>query len=324
MINFFNAARINIIHATHEGHSWLADFFKEHLGVFGTFLEEVLIHGIIDTLVLIPFLFLTYLLMEFIEHKAGDKTLLFMKKSGSYGPLAGGVIGIVPQCGFSSVASNLYCGKVITTGTLIAVFLSTSDEMLPILIGNSDIKFKTILFILLYKVAVAIAVGFAVDLVFHLLKKDNETINIDELCDNDNCHCEKGIFHSALHHTVSITLFILLCTIFINIAVFLIGEENLVAIMYNKPVLSHIIASLFGLIPNCAVSVALTEFYTSGFITLGTMLAGLFSGAGVGLLVLFKVNRDIKRNLVIVGILLTAGALFGLLADIIGFEAIIT
>ncbi len=321
---FFNMVRLNLLHASHDGHSWLTEFLEENLGRFGLFAEEVFFHGITDTLILVPFLFLTYLLMELIEHKAGERTMKFMKTSGKLGPIAGGLLGAVPQCGFSSVASNLYCGKVITTGTLIAVFLSTSDEMLPILIGNESIKLKTVLFILLYKVLVAVFVGFIVDIAFLLLKKGGEEINIDELCDNDNCHCERGIFHSALHHTLSITLFILLCTFLINAAVFFISEDVLISVMYDKPVISHIIASIFGLIPNCAASVALTKFYTGGFITLGTMLSGLFSGAGVGLLVLFRVNKSVKRNLIIIGILLLAGTLFGFLADIAGLEALIS
>ncbi len=323
-MNLFNMVRPMLLHASHDGHSWLTEFMEKNLGSFGMFIEEVFFHGITDTFILIPFLFLTYLLMEFIEHKAGDKTLKFMKKSGKLGPAAGGVVGALPQCGFSAVASNLYCGKVITTGTLIAVFLSTSDEMLPILIGNTSMKISTVLLILLYKVIAAVFVGFIVDLVFHLLKKDRDEINIDELCDNDNCHCEKGIFHSALHHTIGITLFILICTFIINAVVFFISEEKLVEIMYDKPIISHIIASLFGLIPNCAASVALTGFYTKGFITLGTMLSGLFAGSGVGLLVLFRVNKDIKRNLLIVGILVFSGIVFGLLADTIKLEALIS
>ena len=279
-------------------------------------------HGIIDTLHVIPFLFLTYLLMEFIEHKASDKATRFMHKAGRFGPLAGGSLGVVPQCGFPAVASNLYCGRVITMGTLVAVFLSSSDEMLPILISSS-VGAKTIVGILIYKVIAAVIAGFAVDLVLHLLKRDNEKIDIDELCEKDNCHCERGILYSALHHTASVTLFILAFTFVINALVFAVGEENLGSVMYDKPVISHLIASVFGLIPNCAASVALTGFYTDGFITLGTMLSGLFSGSGIGLLVLFKVNRHLKENLALIGILVLCGFAFGLLVDLTGLSALL-
>lgn len=289
---------------------------------FHEFFHEVILHGVLDTLKIVPFLFLTYLLMEFIEHKASDKLYGFMKRSGSVGPLVGGLLGTVPQCGFSSVAANLFSCRVITLGTLVAVFLSTSDEMLPILIGGA-FEAKTIILILAYKVAFSILVGFIIDLVMKLMRRDRGEIDIDELCENDNCHCERGIIYSALHHTVSITLFIFIITLLINTAVFFVGEDNLSALMYNKPVISHLIATVFGLIPNCAASVALTTFYTEGLITMGTMLSGLFAGAGVGLLVLLKVNKSRRENLVIIGILIFFGFLAGLLADLTGLTAII-
>ena len=313
---------VTVLNSSHHGHGGISEFLSEHLGKFGEFLEEVFLHAILDTLPLIPFLFLTYLLMEFIEHGAADKTISFLKKSDKIGPLIGGAVGIIPQCGFSSVASNLYCTKIITMGTVISVFLATSDEMLPLLISNPDISVGKILFILAYKFLIAVLVGFSVDFAMKLMNHKKEEINIDELCDNDNCHCEKGILHSAIHHTVKILIFIFLATVVINTAVFLIGSENLSKIMYNKPVISHVIAAFFGLIPNCAASVALTEFYTSGFITIGTMLSGLFSGSGVGLLVLFKVNKNVKNNLVILGILVLVGTLCGLGADLLNFEAL--
>ena len=309
-----------MLHADHS-HGGIGDFLREHLGGFGAFLDEVVWHALLDTLKVILFLFLTYLLMEFIEHKAADKTLKFMSRSGKVGPLIGGALGLAPQCGFSSVASNLYSGKIITLGTIVAVFLSTSDEMLPLLIG-SGIHAKTILFVLLYKVLVAVAVGFGIDITLRLLGKNNNTIKIEDICDEDGCHCENGILRSAIHHTLHISLFILIFTLFINTAVFFIGEENLGEIMYDKPFISHLIAALFGLIPNCAASVALTGFYTSGYITVGTMLSGLFSGAGIGLLVLFRVNKNLKQNLLILAILVTAGTFFGMLADVTGLATL--
>lgn len=290
---------------------------------FHEFLHEVLLHGVLDTLKIVPFLFLTYLLMEFIEHRAGERFYRFMERSGKFGPAIGGLLGTVPQCGFSSVASNLFCARVISVGTLVAVFLSTSDEMLPILIGGA-FEAKTVFGILGYKVLVSILVGFTVDLVLKLMHKERGEVDIDELCENDNCHCERGILYSALHHTVSITIFIFIITLLINTAVFFIGEDNLSAIMYNKPVISHLIASVFGLIPNCAASVALTTFYTEGLITMGTMLSGLFAGAGVGLLVLIRVNKKMRENLIIIGILILTGFLAGLLADLTGFAALIS
>ena len=278
--------------------------------------EEILLHGLLDTLKIIPFLFLTYLLMEFIEHRAGDKAESFMKKAGVFAPVVGGILGAVPQCGFSAAASNLYAGRVISIGTVVAVFLSTSDEMIPILISGS-VPVGTVALIVLYKAVVGIAVGLSVDLVLRLMNRNKEKINIDAICDEDNCHCERGIWYSALHHTVTISLFVLVVTLAVNALVFFVGEENLGAVMYNKPFISHIIASVFGLIPNCAASVALTTLCTEGLITAGTMMSGLFSGAGVGLLVLFRVNKPIKENLMITGIILGAGVIFGLIGDLI-------
>ena len=313
---------ISLLHASHSGHSGISEFLSKHLGRIGEFLEEVVWHGILDTLPLIPFLFLTYLLMEFIEHSSSEKTVGFLKKAGPFGPLFGASCGIIPQCGFSSVASNLYCTKIITMGTLIAVFLSTSDEMLPLLISSSEIGASKIIFILLYKFISALTVGFIIDAVIRLMRKDRGEIDIDELCENDNCHCERGICYSALHHTAKITLFIFICTIVINAAVFFIGNDNIAKIMYDKPVISHVIAALFGLIPNCSASVALTEFYTTGFITLGTMLSGLFAGSGAGLLVLLKVNKHKRENICIIVILVLSGIFFGLLADIANFNSL--
>ena len=278
--------------------------------------EAIFLEGLLDTLKIIPFLFLTYLLMEFIEHRAGEKAETFMKKAGVYAPLVGGALGAVPQCGFSAAASNLFAGRIISMGTIVAVFLSTSDEMIPILLSGS-VPVGTVALVVLYKAIVGIAVGLLVDLVLRLMNRGKEKINIDAICDEDNCHCERGIWYSALHHTVTISLFVLVITLAVNALVFFVGEENLGGVMLDLPVVSHIIAAIFGLIPNCAASVALTTLCTEGFISAGTMMAGLFSGAGVGLLVLFKVNKSVKENLMVVGIVLLSGVVFGLLGDLI-------
>ena len=285
-------------------------------GVEAHWFDEIFLSGLLDTLMIIPFLFLTYLLMEFIEHRAGEKAENFMKKAGVFAPVVGGLLGAVPQCGFSAAASNLFAGRVISIGAVVAVFLSTSDEMIPILLTGS-VPVGTVALVVLYKAIVGIAVGMGVDFVLKMAKREPEKINIDAICDEDNCHCEKGIWYSALHHTATISLFVLIVTFAVNALVFFVGEENLGVIMYNKPFISHIIASVFGLIPNCAASVALTTLCTEGLITAGTMMSGLFSGAGVGLLVLFRVNKSVKENLMVMGIILAAGVIFGLVGDLI-------
>ena len=285
-------------------------------GEIANWAEEIFLHGLLDTLKIIPFLFLTYLLMEFIEHRAGDKAEGFMKRAGVFAPVVGGALGAIPQCGFSAAAANLFAGRIISMGTIVAVFLSTSDEMIPILVSGS-VPVLTVVLIVLYKALVGIMIGLALDLALKIMKREPEKINIDAICDEDNCHCENGIWYSALHHTATISIFVLIVTLLINALVFFIGEENLGAIMYGKPVISHIIAAIFGLIPNCAASVALTTLCAEGFITAGTMMSGLFSGAGVGLLVLFRVNKKLKENLMIVAIIIAAGVIFGLIGDLI-------
>ncbi len=284
-------------------------------GIVG-FLKDVLLDGALDTLKLVPFLFLTYLLMEFIEHRASDKAERFMRRAGSFAPLLGGALGAVPQCGFSAAAANLYAGRVISIGTLVAVFLSTSDEMLPILISGR-LSAGAIALILGYKAAVGILIGFGVDFFLRLTCRSRREINIDEICDNDNCHCEKGIIYSAVHHTLTISLFVLLVTVLINTLIFIVGLDNLGSVMYDRPFISHAITAVFGLIPNCAASVVLSKLFADGLITAGTMMSGLFSGAGVGVLVLFRVNRHWKENLAVLGVLIGTGFLFGLLADLV-------
>ena len=310
-----------LLHADHASHSGVFGFLADRLGRVGEFIDEVLLHGFIDTLKLTLLLFLTYLLMEFIEHRASDKVKGMMTKAGCLGPVVGGVFGAVPQCGFSAAAANLYTGRVITLGTLIAVFLSTSDEMLPILVaGNMDIG--KVMLILLYKCCVGIAVGFGIDLTMRMMRFKREEINIDEICDNDDCHCENGIVRSALHHTLSVSLFIFAVTALLNALVFFVGDEALSSSLFSVPVLSHILAALIGLIPNCASSVALTQLAMSGVISAGSMMSGLFAGAGVGILVLLKMNKHHRENAVILTLLVVSGVVFGLLADLVGLSIV--
>lgn len=295
-----------LLHAEHSG--------SELLG----FAEEVLWHGFLDTLKLLPFLFLTYFLMEFIEHRAGDKFFSFAKHAGKLGPLCGSALGTIPQCGISAAAASLYTGRVITMGTLVAVFLSSSDEMIPILLGGG-ISPLNIAKILIYKALVAVAVGFAIDGMRRLIKCRETEINIDEICERDNCGCERGILYSAIHHTLTISIFVLLITLVINALIFFVGEDTLGGIINRIPYLSHTVCAVAGLIPNCAASVMLSRLYADGLISAGAMTAGLFSGAGVGLLVLFRINRHVKENLVIVGTVAVAGLVFGIIFDLLPF-----
>lgn len=270
-------------------------------------------HVTVDTLKLVPFLFLTYLLMEALEHHAGDKTHTIVKKAGRLGPIVGSLLGALPQCGFSAAASNLFAGRVITLGTLLAIYLSTSDEMLPIMISE-NVAVPTILGILGIKVLIGMAAGLLIDVIISGKKEEHH--HIHEMCEEENCHCEKGIWMSALIHTLHITIFILLINFMLELLLETIGEEVLAQMILNKPVVGPLIAGLVGMIPNCASSVIITRLYLGGALGLGAMMAGLLVNAGVGVLVLFRVNKDKKENIKILGLLYAIGVIAGI---VLGF-----
>lgn len=278
---------------------------------------DILLDASIDSIKLIPFLFVTYLIMEYIEHKTKDKTKQAIKKSGKYGPLIGSILGVFPQCGFSVSATNLYAARVITLGTLIAVYLSTSDEMLPIFLSEA-VPITTILTILGIKLVVGMIAGFCVDFVMRLRHKEEEEEKIIDLCEKEHCHCEHGIVKSSFKHTLNIFLFILIVTIIINIAIHFIGEEQISGYLQNQPILGPVIAGVIGLIPNCAASVILTQMYLQNVISVATLISGLLVGAGVGLAVLFKMNKGIKQNFKIVTLLYGIGVIAGIVIELIG------
>lgn len=275
---------------------------------------DAITDSLIDSVKLLPFLFLTYLVMEYLEHKAGEKMQQAIQKAGRGGPLLGGLLGIFPQCGFSAAASNLYAGRIITIGTLLAVFLSTSDEMLPIMISE-NVSALVILKILSVKIVVGVLAGFAVDFIFRDGKKE---MRIEHLCEQHHCHCENGIWKSALHHTVEIFLYIIFISFALNLLIGWAGEDVLGNMILNRPVLGEMAAALVGMIPNCASSVAITQMYLNGVLGPGALIAGLLSGSGVGLLVLFRVNDDHKENLKIMGVLYVAGVVGGLIVNCLG------
>lgn len=281
---------------------------------------EVIEETLLDSIKLIPFLFIAYLIMEYIEHKTSQKSRETIKKSGKFGPLIGSFLGIFPQCGFSVVATNFYAGRVITLGTLISVYLTTSDEMIPIMISEA-VPLWTILKILFVKLVIGIAAGFVIDFVLRLINKNKkiEEENIVDLCEHDHCHCEKGILKSSIHHTLSIFVFILIVTFIINTAIYFIGEENISNILLNKPIFGPIVSSLIGLIPNCASSVIITNMYLKNVINVGTMIAGLLVNAGVGLVVLFKTNKKIKENIAIICLLYIVGVISGIVLEFLKF-----
>lgn len=273
-------------------------------------------HALIDSIVIIPILLVTYVLMEWLEHKAKDKTLNVIRVSGKFGPIAGGLIGIIPQCGFSGAAASFYAAHSITLGTLIAIFMATSDEMLPIMISAA---FSPVMIakILVIKCIAAIACGYLVDLVYKR-KPKIEAHHISDFCEQEHCECDKGIFGSAIKHTLSIFLLVVVVSAIINLFFEFAGESQLAyaTIIWNQPVIGHLLSGLIGLIPNCSASVLLTNLYIEGVMSAGTMLTGLFVNAGVGLLVLFKVNHHLKENIAITGALYILGVVAGMVSGV--------
>ncbi len=280
---------------------------------------EIIKETIIDVIKLIPFLFITYLLMEYIEHKTSDKAKKSIKKAGKWGTVWGSFLGIIPQCGFSASATNLYAARVITLGSLISVYLSTSDEMLPILISE-QVPFMTIIKILTIKLIIGIIAGVLIDFFIRIKNKGiDEDEKIVDLCEEEHCQCDhNGIFKSSIKHTVNITLFILIISFIINTIIHFIGEETLAHLLLDRPILGPIVAGLIGLIPNCAASVTLTQMYLENLISSSTMIAGLLVGAGIGLAVLFKTNKGIKENIKITALLYTIGVISGIILEFIG------
>lgn len=334
---------------------------------------DALSDAVLDTLYLIPFLFVVYLAMEWLEHKAGKASQETIQRAGAAGPAIGALLGVVPQCGFSAAASTLYAGRVITLGTLIAVFLSTSDEMLPIFIAE-QVSPVVIAEILGLKLLIGMVMGFVIDAILRIARRDNEKLRIHELCEQDHCECSgecttcqenpeltyehdqvleececehhhhhdhgeehhhdececehhhahqhtgSHIVKSALKHTAQVTLFIFAVSLVINLVLLIVGEDVLGEFVASNEAFSVFAAALVGLIPNCAASVAIAQLYLEGVLGAGAMMAGLLSGAGIGLLVLVRSNRRFVQNLQIIGILWVTSVVWGLVVSLLGIS----
>ncbi len=282
---------------------------------------DIITDTILDSIKILPFLFLSYLLIEYIEHKSSQKLQKALSTSGKYSKVAGSLLGILPQCGFSAVAANLFSGRLITIGTLISVFLSTSDELIPIMISHPEMT-KDLVIILIFKLLIAIIAGSVIDGILNKKKKKESKYDehemhehIHEMC--KDCDCEHGILKSTIHHTLNIFFFLLIITFGINLIVEFIGEENFSKVILSGSILQPFVASIIGLIPNCAASVLLSTLYIDGSLSLGSIIAGLSTGAGVGSIVLFKTNKNIKENLKILGLVYIIGAVCGIIIDIV-------
>ena len=274
-------------------------------------LFDVLKDAFIDTLITLPFLFGVYLLIEYIEHKSSDKLGNALRKMGPFGSVGGAAIGAIPQCGFSVAATNLFAGRLISMGTLIAVYISTSDEAIPLIIKEPDFA-PQIWKLILIKIGIAVVAGIIVDAAIKLFVHKKQDEPFKELC--ADCDCEHhGIFHSALHHTLHIIIIILIVNIVLGCVMEFAGEQTVEKLMMTDSWAQPVIAALVGFIPNCAASAVLTDLYMSGVVSFGALIAGLCTGAGVGLMVLFKTNKNYKQNFAIMGVLYAVAVASGLI-----------
>lgn len=318
---------------------------------------DVLADAVVDTLYLIPFLFVTYLFMEWLEHKTGEKTQRAIEHAGAAGPVVGAILGVVPQCGFSAAASTLYAGRVVGLGTLFAVFLSTSDEMLPIFIAE-QVPMQVIGGVLVMKIVIGMVFGLLVDAFLRLTHHPKDELSIHELCERDRCDCSHdcrtcadhpelaykhhddcahdcdhrhhehdhshdsgwgGIAKSALVHTVQVAAFVFLVSLAIDAVLAAVGEDALGAFLSSNEVLAIIGSAIVGLIPNCAASVAIAQLYVEGVLGFGACMSGLLSASGVGLLVLLRTNHHAAQNVAIVVGLVVISVFCGLVIQLIGF-----
>lgn len=278
---------------------------------------EIFLETLVDNLKLFPFLFAAYLLLEYLEHKASAQTLEKIVKSEKMGPLIGAVCGIIPQCGFSAAAANFYAARVISLGTLMAIFLSTSDEMLPVMLAQS-MSLKTISLIISYKFVYGLICGILLDF---CIKSTPHKVEITEICHNANCSCERenSLIKAAFFHAINITIFIFFIALVLNLAFKNLPLSEGVLQFMQKPLISDVLAALFGLIPNCSPSVILTQLYIADSINLSTMLSGTLTGSGVGILILFKINRNLVENFKIMLLIYFFGVSGGLMSNLFTF-----
>lgn len=285
---------------------------------------DIILDALMDTLKLVPFLLITYLFMESLEHRISGRTKGAIEHAGKWGPLAGGILGALPQCGFSAAAASLYAGGVVSLGTLLAVFLSTSDEMLPVMISGS-FPVGEMIGIVVTKLLIGIAVGLAADFILGRHQELHHKHEIEDVCRHEHCQCNgTNIFLSALRHTAIISAYIFVLSLVLGLIMEQIGQEQLAEILSGHRVLGHFLCGIVGMIPNCATSVAITQLFMDGFITKGMLFSGLLAGSGTGLMVLFKVMEDKRTGVKVTGLLYLVSLICGFLIDVFrGFSRIV-
>ena len=272
-----------------------------------------MIEFIKETLLLLPFLFVTYLVLEAVEAHASGALGRFLERSRSLGPLAGGLAGLIPQCGVSAAAASFFAGGIISVGTLLAVFLATSDELIPVLLSMPGFSKALLLKIALLKVGVAILAGFSVNGILVFLRRFRRDVSVSDLCAHSHCSCHehKGIVIPALIHTAEIFFFIVIISGALELTLHYLGADVVQRLCLTKPILGELVSGAFGLIPNCAISVAQAQLYSNGVMSAGALMAGSFTSSGLGLLVLFRTNRDWRENLLVLASVYVLGCFFG-------------
>lgn len=277
-------------------------------------MKEIIIDTLLDAIKLIPFLFIAFLIIEIVEHKLSNKSKKIISKSGKFGPMLGGLLGLIPQCGFSVIATNLYVTRIISLGTLISIYLSTSDEMLPILLSKQA-PTTLIIKILLIKFIIGMLFGFIIDIIFH--QKQNQQIEIHEMCEDERCHCEDGIIKSSIKHTIKTILFVIIASFIINVLFEKVGEQYLSKIFLKGSIFGPFVTSLIGLVPTCGSSIMITELYLNNAISFASLISGLLTGSGVAILVLFKSNKKVKENIYIILTIYEIGVIVGIIIQLI-------
>ncbi|MDD3404117.1 MAG: putative manganese transporter [Hespellia sp.] len=275
---------------------------------------EVFIETITDCMKMLPFLFVAFLLIEYVEHYSSAFTEKLLSRERYAGPAIGAVLGCFPQCGFSAVASSLYASGVVSLGTLLAVFLATSDEAILVMLGNPG-HGKEVLSLLLAKIVIAVASGYVIDAVY--LKKEHKHKDIHNMCHDCGCEHSHNIWRPALTHTVKLFVYIFLISFILELVLEMVGTETMSHIFLKNSMGQIFLTAIIGLIPNCGASVMLTELYLSGITSFAATVAGLSTGAGVGLLVLFRFNKPMKENFMIVGLLYGLAVAAGIILTVI-------
>ncbi|MBR5202521.1 MAG: arsenic efflux protein [Clostridia bacterium] len=279
---------------------------------------DIIIDSLIDTLKVLPFLFIAFLVIEFLEHKAQDKIKHLFTRVGALGPIVGTILGCIPQCGFSVMSANLYSSGIITLGTLIAVFLSTSDEAIILLAATNNGSYE-IIKLLISKILIALFFGYLIYFLEKKAHKHHHHHHSHDLCEQDHCGCEEDgkILRPALIHTVKVFGFLLFFTIIIDLLVAFIGTDAFSRILLSESIFQPFLAGIIGFIPNCASSILLTQLYIEGTLTFGSLVAGLCTNAGAGLLVLFRNKSKLEENLKLLVLLYACSVVPGVILHII-------